>query len=354
MYNFFIIEKNDIQKFIDTKMLDDINELFKKAIVLLYEKGKLYLYDDYKNLHESQTRKLQKIDHKQHLLEVDFTNKGHFSVVEVYANKFSRKKVVCELEIKSIVALDSQLDNYVSGICRMFNLPYFGNDFYLSTLLNDQVFQSISIKQNNIKVLPFMWFYFYDFKKLNTEMQSFIDNNKDKRIILSPIDRYCFDKGSINEISSIEEIEDFVVENTKSHITTKYIMKAFPRNFKRIYCVNNTVIGKVSDDLQKRICDIFLEVFKALGQETFLFGVEFAVCNDEIYVTRLLSIIDLYVNKDYLKELLSKTEFKTFVEYTRLNLKQIVEEREKVYYANNRRQFVFQSKILDDVEGGKL
>jgi hypothetical protein len=114
------------------------------------------------------------------------------------------------------------------------------------------------------------------------------------------------------------------------------------------------VIGEVSEDIQKRISVIFLEVFKALGQETFLFGVEFAVYNDEIYVTRLLSIIDMYVNKEKLKELISETEFNTFAEYTRLHLKQILEEREKVYYANNRRQFVFQSKILDDVEGGKL
>lgn len=346
MYNICMMLKENRNTYEKSGILHDLNATIKNTLFVYYTRGKSFI-DQRVVLNKKNVT-------NNAYFEVDFQNKKHYVLLEVYLEKPKRKAILKTFEVASIMCIDAQLDHHFAGISRMFNLPYFGNDLYMSTLLSDKVSQSILTEAHDIIAPSNIWFYYHDFAIKQEIIKKFMNEHESKKMILSDANTYNSSGHKGHQVQTLDNIEYFIRESTHHHKTTKYILQALPETYKHIYCINDQVFGRIDDTRKQAIQEQFSKIFKILGQETRLFGIEFLITEDQLLFSKLISVIEMYIHKNDYSKNMDEPSYKLFNQTIGVYMEELRKERMATFYANNRRQFDFHSKILDSEEGGKL
>lgn len=333
MYNVFVIDDSKREEVGLEKIISKLESFSKKFVLCSYKDGKLFLTKQGKVFYD---------------LEIEFRNAGYYIAIEIVNTKKKIRVIENEYKISSIVGLDSRLDNYLSGVARMFSLPYFGNDLYLSTLINQQHVQRIIMETYGVKVLPYTWFYFHNLASMKQDIEEFINLHKKKDIICVSDNSFdVVDDTVIHDFNTLKEHCEYV---SKSNNITKFYVKALPKEYKTIHVIDDDIFGDVDEEITQMIKSEQHRIFRALGQETTLFGIEFYYYNNSIVFNKVFSVIDYIFDFD---EKFSNGNTKTHRENNVTLYHKLALERQEKFYNVLRRQFSFKSSILDDNGGAK-
>lgn len=229
---------------------------------------------------------------KRYAKKVELTKKGNAFVLET---KGILKRAICALDVILPLGHGKYMeDGSIQGYLDMIGIPYVGSSVLGSALGQDKVIGKDILKQNNIPVCNYVWFYDYEFEKNKKEVLKKVSKlsyplfikpaslgssigitkaNNEKELISGIKEAVKFDRKILIEegIENLKEVNISVMGNyekqTVSDIEEINAVGDF-YSFKEKY-VEGYNKGKIKKKVEKLVSKEMIEDLKKYALDTF-------------------------------------------------------------------------------------
>ena len=229
---------------------------------------------------------------KRYAKKVELTKKGNAFVLET---KGILKRAICALDVILPLGHGKYMeDGSIQGYLDMIGIPYVGSSVLGSALGQDKVIGKDILKQNNIPVCNYVWFYDYEFEKNKKEVLKKVSKlsyplfikpaslgssigitkaNNEKELISGIKEAIKFDRKILIEegIENLKEVNISVMGNyekqTVSDIEEINAVGDF-YSFKEKY-VEGYNKGKIKKKVEKLVSKEMIEDLKKYALDTF-------------------------------------------------------------------------------------